>query len=187
MDPEGDPKKVWASVKKHAGLTKADQTTMRIIGGEGEVITTPKLLAKTFNEFFIQIVILKIVEQCPPRPEKAMEYTREYIEGKQIKEWEFNVVNEEDVNKIICSLKNTQSTGTDGLSTPLLKKFRDSLVGPITYIVNKAIYSSTYPRLWKEGSITPLPKKGDLSNLKNWRPVTILNASSKILEKVMQS
>ena len=67
----------------------------------------------------------------------------------------------------------------------MLKRFKDVLIGPLTDIINKAIYTATYPRLWKEGIITPLPKKVDLTLLKNWRPVTILNSSSKILEKIL--
>ena len=88
LDPAGDPKKVWAEVKKEAGLTTSDQTSMKIISEDGEVITTPKKLAQTFNTFFIKKVD-KIVEQCPPRPSKAMEFTRMYLEGRTISEWEF--------------------------------------------------------------------------------------------------
>ena len=73
--------------------------------------------------------------------------------------------------------------GIDGITTTMLKRFKDVLIGPLTDIINKAIYTATY--LWKEGIITPLPKKVDLTLLKNWRPVTILNSSSKILEKIL--
>ena len=97
----------------------------------------------------------------------------------------FSTVTTEKVSKVINSLKNTGSTGTDCINTLTIKKLKDIMVGPLTEIINKAIYSCEYPRLWKEGLITSLPKKDDLTLMSNWRPVTIINASSKIFEKII--
>ena len=47
--------------------------------------------------------------------------------------------------------------------------------------------TSNYPQTWKHGVISPVPKKGDLSLDKNWRPVTLLPILSKILEAVLNS
>ena len=125
---------------------------------KGEVINTPKKLAEIFNDFFIEKVD-KIVEQCPPNLSEALNYTADYLGDRRSPEWDFEVVTTEEVNKMITELKNTGSTGTDGLSTLTLKKFKEFLVGPLIYIVNKSLYTCVYPRLWKEGAITPLPKK----------------------------
>ena len=45
--------------------------------------------------------------------------------------------------------------------------------------------TSTYPQTWKYGIISPVPKSGDLTIDKNWRPVTLLPVMSKILETVL--
>ena len=49
-----------------------------------------------------------------------------------------------------------------------------------------SIKTGVYPAPWKKGIITPLPKSGDLSVPKNWQPVVINCAVSKVLEGVLQ-
>ena len=41
--------------------------------------------------------------------------------------------------------------------------------------------------MWKFGIISPVPKKGDFSLDKNWRPVTLLSVMSMILERVLNT
>jgi len=43
----------------------------------------------------------------------------------------------------------------------------------------------TFPKEWKEGIIVKVPKKGGLSQCRNWRGVTLLEVISKIFNKVL--
>ena len=45
--------------------------------------------------------------------------------------------------------------------------------------------TSTLPREWKIHKIAPLPKKGDLSCVNNYRPISLLCIISKILESII--
>ena len=101
-------------------------------------------------------------------------------------DFSFKTVGTGDINKVIKKLKNTSAQGRDGISTLLLKQFKGAIAPALRHIVNLAIKTGEYPNPWKVGLITPLPKSGDLSVPKNWRPVVILPAVSKILEKVLQ-
>ena len=42
-----------------------------------------------------------------------------------------------------------------------------------------------FPKEWKEGIIIKFPKKGDLSQCRNWRGVTLLTVISKIFNKII--
>ena len=42
-----------------------------------------------------------------------------------------------------------------------------------------------YPSVWKNANVTPLYKKGDASLLNNYRPISILSAVSKVMEKAI--
>ena len=77
--------------------------------------------------------------------------------------------------------------GHDTISTYVIKQFEQVLTPHITKVINLAIMTSTYPQMWKFGIISPVPKKGDLSLDKNWRPVTLLPVMSKILERVLNT
>ena len=41
------------------------------------------------------------------------------------------------------------------------------------------------PRTWKDAVVTPVYKKGDRSNPGNYRPISLLSATSKVLEKIV--
>ena len=86
------------------------------------------------------------------------------------------------MKSVIRNLKNTGATGRDGISTEVLKRYRHMLAGPLKHIINISIYWGKYLSAWKLGVITPLPKDGVRSDPKNWRPICINTAMSKVLE-----
>lgn len=56
------------------------------------------------------------------------------------------------------------------------------------HIFNQCIASGIYPSLWKEGKIIPLIKDNRLSyNGHNCRPISILPALSKVMEKIIHT
>ena len=125
------------------------------------------------------------MDEHPPNPDLSQVYTRRYIRGKNINQFDFQTVTVPDVVKVISKLKNTGATGEDGIPVTLIKKLSFSLSWFLTVIVNECITQSKYPESFKKGIITPVPKSGDPTAVKYWRPVTILNAMSKIVEKVL--
>ena len=81
----------------------------------------------------------------------------------------------------------TGATGHDGISVIALKKLHKMLAWFVMDIINMSIYQSKYPTPFKLGVISPVPKPGDPLETKLWRPVTILPAISKVLEKVLNA
>ena len=55
------------------------------------------------------------------------------------------------------------------------------------HLANSSISTSTFPDSWKAAIVIPIHKSGDLKNPGNFRPISILPALSKILEKVVCS
>ena len=53
--------------------------------------------------------------------------------------------------------------------------------------MNSSITSNTFPDKLKVADITPIYKKDDATNVKNYRPVSVLPAVSKIYERVIQN
>ena len=93
-----------------------------------------------------------------------------------------------DANTVILTikhLKNTNSTGSDGIS---LRHIRDSLpvtIEYITTIINTSIVTGKFPSLWKNATVTPIYKHGDRNDVNNFRPISLLPILSKILEKIV--
>lgn len=79
-------------------------------------------------------------------------------------------------------MKNDKSPGTDGFSAEFFKMFwvdlGDFLFRSLLFSYGKGILSHTQ----KQGIITLLPKGNRLKEyLKNWRPITLLNVSYKLI------
>ena len=43
------------------------------------------------------------------------------------------------------------------------------------------------PKCWKKKRVTPVFKKGDIDDVNNYRPISILSVSMKVFEKVVHN
>ena len=77
-----------------------------------------------------------------------------------------------------------KAVGADGLPIKAIKLGLDSLVGPLTRLVNKTI-DLGFPKEFKRAIILPIYKKGDKSQPNNYRPISILPAISKVAERII--
>lgn len=55
----------------------------------------------------------------------------------------------------------------------------------VTHIINSCILANTFPDSWKRALIIPIPKKNNIQDIKDLRPISILPTLSKILEKIL--
>ncbi len=98
--------------------------------------------------------------------------------------FEFKELSDYDVAVLMRELRPSTSCGVDGLSSRILKAADPSLLQPLKFILNLSLAKSSFPEDWKVGCVTPLFKEGDASNPSNYRPISILPALGKILERV---
>jgi hypothetical protein len=86
-------------------------------------------------------------------------------------------------------LTKTSSPGEDDIGYALLYEiFRYPLVqDTLVQVFNQALLNQTVPTSWQENLVCLLPKKGDLSLLKNWRPISLINCDAKIFTRIMNT
>ena len=65
-----------------------------------------------------------------------------------------------------------------------MKESIDYIVIPLTHIINKSLTSGIVPHSMNIARVMPIFKSGNKHNFGNYRPISILPAFSKILEKV---
>jgi hypothetical protein len=83
-------------------------------------------------------------------------------------------------------MKSGCGAGTDGLCADAYRRLKYFIAGPITHIANLSIASSSFPARCKEAVVIPIFKNGDRVDASNYRPISMLNILSKILETVMK-
>jgi hypothetical protein len=89
------------------------------------------------------------------------------------------------IEKIIKSLKSKNCHGYDGIPMKILKVSTPFITSLLTYICNKSLLSGIFPSRLNFSEINPLHKKGDTTDINNFRPISLLTSFSKILEKVI--
>ena len=93
--------------------------------------------------------------------------------------------NENEVRNIITKCKNCKP-GLDEIPIILFKKNLDIFCPIITKLCNLSINAGLFPTIHKQGKIIPLYKNKDSTEIKNYRPICLLNSISKILEKMLE-
>ena len=74
----------------------------------------------------------------------------------------------------------------DALFTNILKELACVIHVPLLNILNASISSGIFPEVWKSAQVIPIHKKGDKTDVGNYRTIAILSPISKVLEKIIQ-
>src|SRR6187399_2542757 len=100
----------------------------------------------------------------------------------------FSPASTDEVKTAILKSSNA-SCDLDIIPTFLLKSCLDSLILPITNIINLALLEGIFPDSFKSASVRPLLKKHNLPthDLSSFRPISNLNFISKVLERIILS
>jgi hypothetical protein len=67
----------------------------------------------------------------------------------------------------------------------MLKEAGLSIVPSLTRLINLSLTSKKYPSQWKKANVIPLFKKGARQLLNNYRPISLLSAVGKVLERIV--
>ena len=90
---------------------------------------------------------------------------------------------EKDVINIINSTSSHKAMGADKISARMLKIATPVIAPLVTKLLNYSINSAVFPRTRKTAKVTPQFKRGDPSDVNNYRPIPVLPVLSKIVER----
>ena len=93
----------------------------------------------------------------------------------------------QELNKVIKNLNNKAILDSDSISNIMIKKLPMQFRLTILSLFNLSLSSNTIPSLGKQSIITMIPKKGDKSSLKNYRPISSTSNIMKLFEKLIHS
>ena len=95
-------------------------------------------------------------------------------------------IKEEEVDLVIRNLNLNKSPGLDGITAEFYQEFRPQLVPILTELYNNSLLQGYLPKNFKQSIITLIFKnKGSPDEIKNWRPISLLNLDYKILTKTL--
>ncbi|KAJ3603143.1 hypothetical protein NHX12_030886 [Muraenolepis orangiensis] len=153
-----------------------------LLSGTGQEITEPSQIRRRAVSFYSTL------------------YTSEYEEGETLSEGFCNglpQVSEEansqlegpltiqELQTALQGMQGRRAPGIDGLSVEFYRAYWDVLSNDLLDIFNESLASGSMPVSCRRAVITLLPKKGNLQDIKNWRPVSLLCVDYKLLSKAL--
>ena len=158
-----------------------------------EVISNFVQVNKEIENFYSKMYTSKITGNNTSDVSEHNNNIHKFIEGLNIPQ--LNVEEQESLEKdltfeelkdALTSFADNKSPGEDGFTKEFYEAFFDLLWKDLLNSYNDAFNKGSLSVSQKRGTITLIPKGDEnLSDLKNWRPISLLNIDYKILSKVL--
>ena len=161
----------WWSILK-SFISPTFKTAIPPLDHNGRLYTEEQEKANLLNTFFCEQTILNEQHAVLPDITPYAVTTR----------FARLVLTPDEVESVLKSLADGKASGPNGLNNRVLKELASEISEPLCSLFNYSLNLGSFPTPWKEANISPIPKKGDLSLLTNHRPVSLLNAESKVFE-----
>lgn len=96
------------------------------------------------------------------------------------------LIEENEVGKIVNSLNKRKSPGSDKITNIMIKKGGDVMNLYLTKFFNRIWIGGDYPDKWNKALVIPVPKvlKRNI-DITEFRPISLLQTTSKIMERVV--
>ena len=174
-----NPKKIWCMLKpfytdKDSSNTLGDKLLI-----DGKIVADHTIIANHFNLYFInsindmhnqfsQIGLPRKPFQCPV----------------PISFFSFSFVDVPSIKMIINKIKVHGKTN-QSIHPMVLSACSNELASHFASLINHCFELSSFPSQWKQADVVPVYKSGSKLDVCNYRPISILPNTSKIIEHVM--
>ncbi|CAM4605598.1 unnamed protein product, partial [Lepidochelys olivacea] len=90
-----------------------------------------------------------------------------------------------EFSEALRRMPTNKSPGMDGLTVEFYRAFWDILGPDLVTVWAESLQSGVLPLSCRRAVLALLPKRGDLRDLRNWRPVSLLSTDYKIVAKAI--
>lgn len=176
QNPDLNPKKWWSLTKSL--LNNKTQTAIPPLFEQSSVVTDAAQKAEIFNVFFAQNS--RLPPHAANHPLPAFEYlTNQRLDNLSI--------TSDEVNKVLASLNVSKATGPDTIGNFLLKICARAIAEPLTRLFNYSLQTHKFPSTWKFSNVVPIHKKNSRNDKANYRPISLLCNTSKVMERLIHN
>lgn len=187
INSENVTKKTWELINKETGKsTICMKGSIQSIKKNNHVILDPQSISNYFNYYFIDVVE-EVVKNSPKNPQFSnnQNFNNQTVQHNIKTPFRCKPVNEKELRTIISCLKNKFSCGHDDVPLKVIKFVGESLLKPLVHLINCSLITGNFPDSLKLSKVVPVFKKGEKSEMGNYRPISVLPSISKIYERVM--
>ena len=165
----------WCHWQKVFHLTKLHKD-------DDNLLTDSFEIAESFNDHFSFIASkLRAKLSSPASPSNLKSKSN----SSKISSFIFTPTTVYEVKKIISGIKPKNSCDVDEFPTKLLRHLPFSTLELRAHLFNQSLSTRKYFLVFRVAKVTPIYKHGNAQMVSNYRPISVLSAFSKILEKIV--
>lgn len=178
-----DPKRLWKSIKSVCYLSPNKNQPTELLSLQSSVDALSSL--NICSEYF-STVGQKLSSNILNILQTTQDAIASKVQNNHLKDSFFLEPTDcGEIEELILSLHSDKSPGTDGLTNMVLKEIRNVIIPPLTEVFNTSLKTGTFPDAWKIARIMPIYKGGPKDSPESYRPISLLTAFSKLLERVV--
>ena len=177
-------RKMWEGINLALAQSKnKKQLPSQIKDENGNTLNDPQDIANSFAKYF-ENVPLKTRSKIKPGNRHYLDYLHKMkpVDNYLV----LHDSSPDEVLKLINGLNDYSSPGPLPIPNKFLKILAQPLSNILCTIVNRSMSIGYVPTCFKIGKQTPVFKSGEIQ-VQNFRPITVCNSLSKILEKTVRA
>ena len=174
-------RKTWQVIKEVINKKKTPNQKTTIFSINGNSTTDSSIIASHFNKFFANIGPT-LDSKIPPSSRTPSSYIKTSCPVNLF----LSPCHLDEINRTIDNLKNC-ATGWDHLPSSLLKENKHIFNPLLVHLINLSLIQGTFPSELKIANIIPIFKAGEIGQVTNYRPISLLTSISKIYERIFSN
>lgn len=182
---------LWKFAKKN--MSKAKSGPPKSIQHEGRILNKPKEIAEAQAEYYSKKIekINTDLEEAKLTAGDPLDILRSSLASWD--RWNDNQpgltlqpISIADTQRLLAATSSSSTEGFDNISSNAIKTAGEPMLLVVRHLVNLSLKSGIFPEGWKGTKVKPLYKgKGQMTSPSSFRPIAILSATSKVLEKAV--
>lgn len=174
-------KLLWKNIKLITYTNKTKKQNNDLLNSK----SSPNEVTEHINKYFTNIG-KELAQKIQSRQKQDPSV---YIRGLETHPSSFVIMDTdpEEVYRVLINLKSNSAPGYDQITTKYLKHAGKEIVPIISHLANLCFAKGVFPDQLKRSIVTPVFKDGERDDISNYRPISVLPAISKILEKLINT
>jgi len=173
-------KQTWSHLKQIIHKSNDKSSIPKVMNIDDSKTSDMNTITESFNNYFVNI---------GTNTDKSIPHSRkhysDFLNINSLNTMFATPTTPVEILKLSRKIKPKTSKGYDDISNKIMKESIGEILVPLTHIFNESLQQGIFPDKMKVAKVIPLYKSGDNQLITNYRPISILPAFSKLLEKVM--